>query len=400
MKPVLLRPDIYWIGVNDRTTDLFEGLWPIRKEGISYNAYLINDEKKAIIDLSKELTTSDFIEHINEIFPVSSLDYIIINHVEPDHTGAVLHLLELAPNAKIICSKKAGLMLTAFYGIQDNIEIVHGQDVLDLGVHKLQFVSTPFVHWPETMMTYETTEQILFSCDAFGGYGTLDGSIFDDHSSDLRWFKQEALRYFSNIVSGVSTPTLKAINKLADYPISIVAPSHGLVWRENPGEIIDLYKKWSEATSTPPAAGVTVIYGTMYGNTGKMLDFIIQGLSGQNIPIEIFDVRYIHPSYILSSLLKYNGVLVGAPTYEKSIFPPIKNMLGYAKLKGIENRKTAFFGSYGWAGVAKRQFEQETLEMNWELLDILDFNGRPQTVGIQNGVEFGERFAQQLLSAF
>ena len=396
MIPIQIKPNIYWIGVNDRTTNLFEGLWPIKKEGISYNAYLINDEKKAVIDMSKELTTSDFIDHINEIFPVSTLDYIVVNHVEPDHTGALLRLRELAPNAKIVCSKKAGLMLTAFYGIQDNIEIVYNEDTLDLGVHKLQFVSTPFVHWPETMMTYETTEKILFSCDAFGGYGALNGTIFDDQCANLTIFKEEALRYFSNIVAGVSMPTLKAINKLADYQISIVAPSHGLVWRENPGEIIDLYKKWSEATSTPSAIGVTLIYATMYGNTERMMDFVVQGLTGQNIAVEIFDIQNTHPSYILSSLIKYNGVVVGAPTYEKSLFPPIKNMMGYAKLKGIKNRKTAFFGSYGWAGAAKKQYEQETLELNWELLDILDFNGRPQTVGISRGIEFGENFAKRL----
>ena len=396
MIPIQIKPNIYWIGVNDRTTHLFEGLWPIKKEGISYNAYLINDEKKAIIDLSKELTTGDFIDHINEIFPVSTLDYIVVNHVEPDHTGALLRLRELAPNAKIICSKKAGLMLTAFYGIQDNIEIVYNEDTLDLGVHKLQFVSTPFVHWPETMMTYETTEKILFSCDAFGGYGALNGSIFDDQCADPIMFKEEALRYYSNIVAGVSMPTLKAINKLSDYQIAIVAPSHGLIWRKNPGEIIDLYKKWSESTSTPPAVGVTLIYGTMYGNTERMMDFIVQGLVSQNIPLEIFEIQNTHPSYILSSLMKYNGVVVGAPTYEKSLFPPIKNMLDYAKLKGIQNRKTAFFGSYGWAGAAKKQFEQEALELKWELLDILDFNGRPQTVGINRGIEFGENFAKRL----
>lgn len=398
MKPIEIKPDIYWIGVNDRTTELFEGLWPIQKEGITYNAYLINDEKKAVIDMSKELTTGDFIDNINEIFPVSSLDYIVVNHVEPDHTGAVLRLRELAPKAKIICSKKAGLMLTAFYGIQDNIEIVHNEDTLDLGAHKLQFVSTPFVHWPETMMTYETTEKILFSCDAFGGYGTLEGFIFDDQCPKLNIFKEEALRYFSNIVAGVSMPTLKAITKLADYSISIVAPSHGLVWRNEPGEIIKLYKKWSEATTIPPAAGVTLIYGTMYGNTERMLDFVVQGLARHNVPTEVFDIRHIHPSYILSSLIKYNGVIVGAPTYEKSLFPPIKNMLEYAKLKGFENRKAGFFGSYGWAGAAKKQFEQETVELNWELLDILDFNGRPQTIGVNLGIEFGEKFAQRIMN--
>jgi len=398
MKPIEIKPDIYWIGVNDRTTELFEGLWPIQKEGITYNAYLINDEKKAVIDMSKELTTGDFIDNINDIFSVSSLDYIVVNHVEPDHTGAVLRLRELAPKAKIICSKKAGLMLTAFYGIQDNIEIVHNEDTLDLGAHKLQFVSTPFVHWPETMMTYETTEKILFSCDAFGGYGTLEGFIFDDQCSTLNIFKEEALRYFSNIVAGVSMPTLKAITKLADYSISIVAPSHGLVWRNEPGEIIKLYKKWSEATTMPSAAGVTLIYGTMYGNTERMLDFVVQGLARHNVPTEVFDIRHIHPSYILSSLIKYNGVIVGAPTYEKSLFPPIKNMLEYAKLKGIENRKAGFFGSYGWAGAAKKQFEQETVELNWELLDILDFNGRPQTIGVNLGIEFGEKFAQRIMN--
>ena len=396
MKPVEIKPDVFWIGVNDRTSELFEGLWPIQEEGISYNAYLINDQKKAVIDMSKELTTEVFIDHINEIFPVSLLDYIIVNHVEPDHTGAVLRLRELAPNAKIVCSKKAGLMLTAFYGIQENIEIVYNEDTLDLGSHKLQFISTPFVHWPETMMTYETTERILFSCDAFGGYGTLDGSIFDGECPQLSIFKEEALRYFSNIVAGVSMPTLKAITKLGEYPISMVAPAHGLVWRDQPDEIISLYKKWAEATTTPSEMGVTLVYGSMYGNTEKMLDFVLQGLAKHNIPTQVFDIQHTHPSYILSSLIKSNGVIVGAPTYEKSLFPPIKNWLEYVKIKGIKNRKAAYFGSYGWAGAAKKEFEQIAVELNWELLDVLEFNGRPQTIGVELGIEFGEKFARSV----
>jgi len=186
MQPVEIKPSIYWIGVNDRHTEFFEGLWSIRNEGISYNSYLIMDEKKVIIDLCNELSIDELFEQLRRFINPAELDYIVINHMEPDHSGGLKALLNVAPHIKLLGTSRTKEMLESFYGITENIQVVTDGEELDLGRHKLKFLSTPFVHWPETMMTYEMTEKIIFSCDGFGGYGTLNGSIFDDKAQDLK----------------------------------------------------------------------------------------------------------------------------------------------------------------------------------------------------------------------
>ena len=289
MLPIEITPDVYWIGVNDRTTDLFEGLWPIEQEGVSYNAYLIDDEKKAIVDLAKAVKTDAFFDQIDQVINISELDYVIVNHMEPDHSGILRTLRRMAPQITILGTEKAREMLEAFYGISENVRTVDDGETLSLGEHTLRFVHTPFVHWPETMMTYETSKEVLFSCDAFGSYGALRGSIFDAEYPDPAFYEREALRYYVNIVAVFSRPVLRAIEKLADVPVSIIAPSHGLIWRERPGHIVKLYKKWAEYATGPTEVGVTLLYGSMYGNTEKMMNAVAQGVSEEGVPLDIFD---------------------------------------------------------------------------------------------------------------
>lgn len=394
MPPVEIKPDIYWIGVNDRTTDLFEGLWPITQEGVSYNTYLINDEKKAIVDLTKALKTDEFFDQIDQVTNVSRLDYAIINHMEPDHSGVLRTLRRVAPHVTILGTEKTRAMLESFYGITEGVQVVQDGDTLSLGGHTLRFFSTPFVHWPETMMTYEVGEHILFSCDAFGSYGALRGAIFDDECADLKFYTQEALRYFVNIVALFSGPVLKAIAKLADVPVSIIAPSHGLIWREKPQLIVDLYRQWAEYATGTTEAGVTLIYGSMYGNTEKMMNAVAQGISREGVPLTIFDAAHTHVSYILSSLWTQRGVMVGAPTYEGSLFPPVAQVLDIAAHKRIRNKKAARFGSYGWSGGAQRHFERIIEPLKWELVDTFEFIGGPTEEDLRHGEEFGARFAR------
>jgi len=398
MPPVEIKPDIYWIGVNDRTTDLFEGLWPITQEGVSYNAYLINDEKKAIVDLSKALKTDEFFDQIDQLADVSQLDYVIVNHVEPDHSGVLRTLRRLAPQATILGTEKARAMLESFYGITEGVQVVQDGDTLSLGGHTLRFVYTPFVHWPETMMTYEVSERILFSCDAFGSYGALRGAIFDDECTDPEFYKREALRYYVNIVALFSGPVLKAIAKLADVPVSIIAPSHGLIWRGNPQLIVDLYKQWAEyATNNElTEVGITLIYGSMYGNTEKMMNAVAQGISREGVPLTIFDAAHTHVSYILPSLWTQRGVMVGAPTYEGGLFPPVAQVLDMAAQKRIRNKKVARFGSYGWSGGAQRKLERIIEPLKWELVDSFEFIGGPTEEDLRQGEEFGARFARHM----
>jgi anaerobic nitric oxide reductase flavorubredoxin len=394
MPAVEIKSDVYWIGVNDRTTDLFEGLWPITKEGVSYNAYLINDEKKAIVDLAKALKTDEFFDHIAEIVELSEIDYVVINHMEPDHTGVLRTLRKIAPGAVILGSAKTKEMLESFYGVTENVRVVEDGDTLSLGRRTLQFFSTPFVHWPETMMTYETTHRILFSCDAFGSYGALRGAIFDDECTDPDFYQRESLRYYVNIVAKFSKPVLRAIEKLADVPVEIIAPSHGLIWREQPELIVELYQKWAEYATGETEPGITLIYGSMYGNTEAMMNAVAQGISHMGVPLEIFDAARTDVSYILPSLWTKAGVMVGAPTYEGTLFPPMAQVLEMAVLKRVLNKKVAYFGSYGWSGGALRHLKRIIEPVKWELVDSFEFVGKPAEEDLKKGEEFGASFAE------
>jgi flavorubredoxin len=392
--PIEIKPNVYWIGVNDRTTDLFEGLWPITQEGVSYNAYLIDDDKKAIVDLSKAFKTDEFFDQIDQVIDISQLDYVIVNHMEPDHSGVLQTLRRVAPQAILVGTEKTRDMLESFYGITENVQVVQDGDTLSLGQHILKFVYAPFVHWPETMVTYDTSEQILFSCDAFGSYGAFRGAIFDDECIDPEFYEREALRYYVNIVAVFSKPVLNAIAKLADVPISVIAPSHGLIWRKDPGHIVELYRKWAEYATGPTEVGITLLYGSMYGNTEKMMNAVAQGIASKDVPLTVFDVNHTHVSYILPSLWTQRGVMVGAPTYEGSLFPPMVQVLEMAGLKRIRGKKVARFGSYGWSGGAQRRFEQLIEPLKWDLMDSFEFVGSPTDEDLKRGEELGAGFAE------
>jgi anaerobic nitric oxide reductase flavorubredoxin len=396
MPPVEIRPDIYWIGVNDRTTDLFEGLWPITQEGVSYNAYLIDDDKTAIIDLAKAFKGDAFLEQVDELVDLSGLDYVIINHLEPDHSGLLNIIRRIAPGVTLVCSAKARDMLATFYKITDNVMVVGDGEELCLGRHTLRFYSTPMVHWPETMMTYEVANQILFSCDAFGSYGALRGAVFDDECVDHQFYERQALRYYVNIVALFSNAVLRAIGKLGDLPISVVAPSHGLVWRQDPGRIVTLYKRWAEYARGPAEPGVTLLYASMYGNTEAMMNAVAQGVSDQGVPVEIFDVAHTHASYVLPSLWTQRGVLVGAPTYEGGLFPIMAHTLDMAGQKKIRNKKLGYFGSFGWSGGASRELTRIAEGLDWEMGEAFEFCGSPTKEDLHEGARFGARFAQSL----
>jgi len=399
MPAIEVKPGVYWIGVNDRTTNLFEGLWPIDREGVSYNAYLIDGDKKAIVDMSRDFKADELLDQIAQLVDPLDLDYIVINHMEPDHTGVLRTLRRIAPKTTILGTKKALDFLDAFYHITEGVRAVSDGEVLDLGSHKLRFVTTPFVHWPETMMTYEVEHQILFSCDGFGGYGALQGGIFDDQYEDLSFYEQEALRYYTNIVALYPKPVLKAIAKLADVPVSVVAPSHGLIWRKHPERIIALYEAWARYAGAAGDLGVTLLYGTMYGMTEHMVEAVAEGVAQAGVPVEIFDVSRTHVGYILPYLYTRCGVLVGAPTYEGGIFPTMANVLQVLEHKRLFNKKSAYFGSYGWSGGAERDFKKFAESLRWDFADSFVFRGGADHAVLRDGMAFGYRFAESLKEA-
>jgi flavorubredoxin len=394
MPAIEVKPGVYWIGVNDRTTDLFEGIWPITKEGVSYNSYLINDEKKAVIDLTKSFKGDEYLAQINDVTDISKIDYVVINHMEPDHSGLIRTVKRIAPRVTFIGSAKSKEMLESFFSIKENVRVVNDGDTISLGKRTLKFFATPFVHWPETMMTYETSHRILFSCDGFGGYGAIRGPIFNDECKDFDFYKKQALRYYVNIVAIFSASVLSAIAKLADLPVDIIAPSHGLIWRKNPSLIVDLYKKWAEYAKGRTEPAITLVYGSMYGYTEMMMNAVAQGISQTGVPLEIFDAGRTHVSYILPSLWTKNGVMIGAPTYEGFLFPPVAEVLNMAARKHIKNKTAAYFGSFGWSGGARKSSEKIIEPLKWDLVDAFEFKGSPNAEEFKRGEEFGRRFAE------
>lgn len=396
MPAVEISPGIYWVGVNDHTTDLFEGLWPITQEGVSYNSYLVLDEKKALVDLAKSLKVDEYLAQVEERVPLHDLDYIVLNHMEPDHTGTLRVLRKLAPRAVILCSPQAKDMVAAFYGITEGVQVVQDGERVSLGKKALTFFLTPMVHWPETMVTYEEESKVLFSCDAFGGYGALQGALFDDECSQFDFYVRESLRYFANIVAKYSSMVLKAIDKLSSLQVSMVAPSHGLIWRRAPGRIVELYRTWSQYAENGGEKGVTVIYGSMYGNTEVMVDALVQGIAASGVPVEMFDARRVHASYILASLWEKKGVVVGAPTYEAGLFPPVAQVLDLALRKGMKHKKLLYLGSFGWSGGARREVERFAQELRWEVVASLEFRGGGKGEDITQAYAMGKEFGQYI----
>ena len=391
-----IKKGIYAISVNDRTTDLFEGLWPISNVGVTYNSYIIDDQRKVLIDLTKDFKTNTLLEQISAVFDPADLDYIILNHMEPDHTSAIKTIRRMVPNATILCTEKAIPLLKDYYELTEGIQSVADGELLNVGSRTLQFFHAPFVHWPETMVTYAVEDKVLFSCDAFGGYGALQGYNFDDECTDLDYYKKESLRYYSNIVAKFSKPVLNAIEKLGGLDIQVIAPSHGLIWRDRPQDIIALYKKWAEYATGETEVGVTLLYGSMYGNTETLMNSVAKGISNAGVKLSIFDVARTHVSYILPSLWTQKGVIVGAPTYEGSLYPAMQSALEEVAIKRVMNKKTAIFGSYGWSGGAEKTIRSIVEPLKWDVVDTFSFRGGPSDEDLAKALEFGAAFARSL----
>jgi flavorubredoxin len=343
---VEITEGVYWTGTNDRETDLFEGLWPL-PNGVSYNSYLVAGEKTALMDTVKKTTLAAGLEHLNEALGTKPIDYLVVHHLEPDHSGSVPFLLGRFPRMQIVGNAKTAEFLGHLYGIRDNIRVVGDGEELDLGGKKLKFFLTPMVHWPETMMSYEPQTKILFSGDAFGSFGALEGDIFDDHF-DLARKEDEILRYYSNIVGKYGVPVQKALEKLRGIDVKTVAPTHGPVWRKDPGAIVSRYDRWSKQEGEP---GVVLAYGSMYGGTARLMESVAAGIREAGVDaIRIHDLSRTHVSYVLRDVWRFKGLVLGTPTYDVGVFPPVQSLLHLLEEKKLQNRVVGLFGTYGWSG--------------------------------------------------
>lgn len=388
MEPREIRPGIFWVGVNDRTTDLFEGLWPL-PHGVSYNAYLVVGKKIALIDSVKNAYVEELLANIAQVVDPTRLDYLVVNHMEPDHSGALPLLRRVAPHAGILAAPPALPMLARFYGLSDRVQAVADGETVDLGGKTLTFHHIPFVHWPETMATYEATEKVLFPCDAFGGFRALDGALFADEV-DFSLYEDEVLRYFSNIVGMQSQAVLRAIEKLKTLAIEVIAPSHGLVWRKDPERIVGLYARWARHEGEP---GVAVIFGSMYGETRKMAEAVAQGVQEVGLPARVLDASRVHISFLIRDAWRFQGLVLGSPTYDTGIFPTIEYLLRLLERKRLKNRVVGIFGSYGWRGGAKAKLEEKVGELGWELVGSVEFSGAPASEDLKRGQELGRLVA-------
>ena len=384
MKIHKIMDDIYRISVNIEDKDyLFEGIWPI-PNGVSINGYLIKGEQNILIDLTQDIMDfpTEFSKQIESAsLTLEDIDVLVVNHMEPDHSGWLGEFCKINTKAKIYCSEKAVPLLQAFASVpaERAIAITDGM-TLASGDYELQFFNTPNIHWPETMMTYETKRGILFACDAFGSYGAVDeDAVFDDQISDEKqaFYEKEALRYYANIVAGFSLPVLKGLEKLGGLDVKIICPSHGIIWRENPGKIIELYKRYAEYAKGPAEKEVTLIWSSMYGNTKQIVSTIIEVLRKRKIPVHVFQVPGDDVGHILADAWKSAGLIFGMPTYEYKMFPPMAHVIDELLLKKVKNRKVFRFGSFGWVGGAQRDFDATTEKSGWDVTGTYEWQGAP-----------------------
>lgn len=352
---VKILDNLYYLGVNDRETNLFENMWPL-PDGIAYNSYLITDEKTALLDTVKITKVDGFVDTLKDILGGRDLDYLVIHHMEPDHSGCVKTIMELYPNVTIVTNKKARAMMDDYFDIElDNYIEVKNGDVLDLGERKLNFVMTPMVHWPESMVSYESTDKVLFSQDIFGGYGSLNGTIFDDEMN-FEFFRDDIRRYYSNIVGKYSKQAARSLEKVKALDINIICPVHGIVWRTNPDLIVDEYIRLANQVNEE---GVIIAYGSMYGNTEKMADYLARFIAEEGIKnVKIYDVSKTNASYILSDIWKYNGLVLGSCTYNNSVYPMMNQLMYTLKMNKLKNHVLGIFGSYGWSGGAVKELTE------------------------------------------
>ena len=348
-----ITKDVHYVGVNDRTTDRFEGLWPL-PNGVSYNSYIVSgDEKIALIDTVEIGSIRELLNSMANQLGNKSIDYLIINHMEPDHSGGITAVLTEYPEAKLVGNKQTISMVKGFYHVADNrfLEITDGSE-LDLGGKTIKFILTPMVHWPETMMSYVVEDGVLFSGDAFGTFGALNGGVVDNEM-DTSWYTDEMYRYYSNIVGKYGRFVQKALEKASGLDIKYICSTHGPVWHDRLREVVGIYDKLSKYESEP---GVTIIYGSMYGNTAEVAEAIARQLAARGVKnIKIHNASKSNLSYMISDAFRYEGLIVGSPTYSMHIFPPVEQFMIAMETREVKNKVFATFGSFTWASAAFKQ---------------------------------------------
>ena len=360
---------IYYIGVNDFDKVLFEGLWPL-PYGVSYNSYLVVDEKVALIDTVEAGFEEEFLANVHEAIGERAIDYLVVNHMEPDHSSLIAYMLEKYPSLQIVANAKTVPMLQGYYGTpQERIRVMKEGDSLCLGSCSLSFHMIPMVHWPETMVTWLAEEGTLFAGDAFGTFKAVDEEVIDNEDT-FEEYRDEMIRYYSNIVGKYGTPVQAALKKLSGLEIKRICSTHGPVWETSIPQVVALYDKMSRYEVE---RGVCIVYGSMYGNTAAAADALAMELEARGVPYAIHDLACnnageLGVSGALRDVFKYDTIVVGSPTYNNGIFPPVETFMKALQARLIKGRRFFAFGSYTWSGASVSLLNAMAESMGYDIL--------------------------------
>ncbi len=360
---------LFYVGVNDDDKVLFEGLWPL-PVGVSYNSYIVKDEKVALIDTVESGFEEEYLSNIDEALEGRAIDYLVVNHMEPDHSSLISLMLERYPDLKIVANSKTVPMLSGYYAVPQERVVVMGEgESLNLGSCSLRFHMIPMVHWPETMVTWLEEEGTLFSGDAFGTFGSIDDDVVDSEGT-FDEFRDEMMRYYSNIVGKYGNPVQSALKKLSGLEIKRICSTHGPVWEKNIPQVVALYDKMSRYETE---RGVCIVYGSMYGNTAAAADALAMELEALGVPYSVHDLAgnnagELGVSGALRDVFKYDTIVVGSPTYNNGIYPPVETFMKALQSRLIKGRRFYAFGSYTWAGASVRLLNEAASALNFEIL--------------------------------
>ncbi len=360
-----LKGNVHYVGVNDRNKTLFENLWPL-PYGVSYNSYLIaDDDAVVLVDTVDVAFFEVYLKKIRAVIGDRKIDYLIINHMEPDHSGSISLIKQYYPDIVLVGNKKTFDMVDGYYGVGGERKVVAEGDSLKVGRHDLHFYLIPMVHWPETMVTFDSTDGILFSGDAFGCFGALNGGCIDKNIN-TEIYMGEMRRYYANIVGKFGNPVQKALQKCSGLDIKMICPTHGPVWEEQISEVVAMYDKLSRYEAEE---GVVIAYGTMYGNTEQMAEAIAEELSAQGIKnIVMHNVSKTPHSFILADIFRYKALIVGCTTYNMNLYPEMEALLSKVAARDMKNRLIGYFGSFTWASAAVKKLGEYAAQLKFEVV--------------------------------
>ena len=362
--------DIVWVGASDRRLALFENIFPIPR-GVSYNSYVLLDEKTVLLDTVDASVAGQFFENLEYVLDGRKLDYLIVNHMEPDHCAMIGDLVRRYPEVQVVGNAKTFGMMKQFFGTDfaERAVTVKEGDTLATGAHTLHFVMAPMVHWPEVMVTYDEKDKVLFAADGFGTFGALNGNIFADEVDFDRDWLDDARRYYTNIVGKYGASVQALLKKASGLEIAVICPLHGPIWRENLGYILEKYQKWSTYEAEDQA--VVILYATMYGNTASAADALAGRLAAKGVKkIAVYDVSNTHVSELISEIFRASHVVFAAPTYNGGIYPVMENLLADMKALAVQNKTVALMENGTWAPTTAKQMREKLAELkNVTILD-------------------------------